>query len=301
MSQKRGGLVARFQKLNEIGPDDVLKMHEVFVQYYDTTKIETFLKDLSNKEGAIIVREKDTGIIRGFSTVRQVRLHDGGLRPAIGVFSGDTILDHRFWGDRALKDGFVRYLLNLYLTNGGPAGPRLYWLLISKGYKTYLLLANNWHNYYPRWDKPNDPNLRRLVELYCNELFPGSYDAQREVLDFGQTHERLKGEVAPITDEERRSSPAIRYFEERNPEWRRGVELPCIGEISFNLLFPYLRKEFSKSLSMRPPQRILTPERVSMAPPAPAPRFDLVDEDRDTSPQRSDPWNEDVRASRGDA
>ena len=140
-----------------------------------------------------MVREKnEAATIRGFSTIKQVELDDDG-RPAIGVFSGDTILHHEYWGDRSLKDGFVRYMLKLKLSN--PLR-RVYWLLISKGYKTYLLMAKNFVEYYPRHDRPNDPKLERLVRAYCDQLFPGKYDASGKVLDFGDTSQKLRGEVA---------------------------------------------------------------------------------------------------------
>ena len=39
----------------------------------------------------------------------------------------------------------------------------------------------------------------------------------------------LKGDVAEITDAMRRENHKIDFFEQRNPEWRRGTELPCVG------------------------------------------------------------------------
>ena len=42
----------------------------------------------------------------------------------------------------------------------------LYWLLISKGYKTYLLLANNYYVYYPNI-KDENQHLSEVVEHYC--------------------------------------------------------------------------------------------------------------------------------------
>jgi hypothetical protein len=164
-------------------------------------------------------------------------------------------------------------------------------------------MANNWQSYYPRWDKPNDPNLRRLVQQYCDQLFPDCYDSELGTLDFGTRHERLRGEVAPITDEERRSSPAIRYFEERNPEWRRGVELPCIGEISIKMLIPYLRKEFVKSLNARPqPRGYVQATNAATGMTVPPPPRRVANEEAST-PQGSDPWRDEAgtRASHGDA
>ena len=240
---ERPSLTARFRSIDDISPGDILAMHALFAGYYENASIETFIADLSKKSGAILVHEKGGGPLRGFSTVTTVALPEAG-EGAIGVFSGDTILHHEYWGDRSLKDGFVRYMLKLKLSN--PLR-RVYWLLISKGYKTYLLMAKNFVSYYPRHDRPNDPKLERLVRAYCDTLFPGKYDAKGKVLDFGETSQKLRGEVAPITTQDRLREPAIRYFEARNPEWERGVELPCIGEVSFSLLMPYLDKQRRRS------------------------------------------------------
>jgi hypothetical protein len=162
-------LVARFRSIDDISPGDILAMHGLFSGYYENTDIATFIADLSKKSGAILVHEKGGGPLRGFSTITTLPLPEAGEN-AIGVFSGDTILHHEYWGDRSLKDGFVRYMLKLKLSN--PLR-RVYWLLISKGYKTYLLMAKNFVEYYPRHDRPNDPKLERLVRNSRHIGHPG--------------------------------------------------------------------------------------------------------------------------------
>jgi hypothetical protein len=251
MSERERPLTAAFRPMRAIAPNEILQMHGLFRQYYENADPGTFLRDLSKKEGAVLVHDRK-GALRGFSTVVKTSLWDGE-REAIGVFSGDTILDPAYWGDRSLKDGFAKYLLKVKLAN--PTTP-VYWLLISKGYKTYLLLANNFINYYPRHDRPNDPKLKRLVEAYCHKLFPGSYDRANEVLDFGAGSQCLRDEVAPITTEMLLENPAIRYFQQRNPEWHRGVELPCIGEVSLSIFLKYAEKQSRK---LREPARVEAP------------------------------------------
>jgi len=245
MNPPRPKLTAGYRPLRLISDQDIKAMHQLFSGFYENADAQTFLRDLSKKDGAILVRDKQTKEIRGFTTVKKVPLWDG-KRDAIGVFSGDTILDPTCWGDRTLKDGFTRYLLSLWLTSFGTP---LYWLLISKGYKTYMLLAKNFVNYYPRHDAPADPKLARLVQAYSEKLFPGKYDKQRGILDFGEGAQRLRNEVAPITAQMRLADPAINYFAYRNPGWTRGHELPCVAEISISLLKPYLVKEQRKSIS----------------------------------------------------
>lgn len=241
----RGKLTAGYRPLRQISAADIQAMHTLFSGFYENADAATFLRDLSRKDGAVLVRERATGAIRGFTTVMKVPLWDGE-QDAIGVFSGDTILDPACWGDRTLKDGFTRYLLQLWFRS---LGVPLYWLLISKGYKTYMLLAKNFANYYPRHDRPNDPKLQRLAQAYSQKLFPGKYDADRGILDFGEGSQRLREDVAPITPAMRLHNPVINYFERCNPGWRQGHELPCVAEISISLLKPYLRKEQRKASS----------------------------------------------------
>ena len=238
-------LTARYRPLRAISVDDIERMHKLFSTIYENADVPTFLRDLSRKDGAIIVRDKRTKEICGFTTIKKVPLWDGRRR-AIGVFSGDTVLDPSCWGDRALKDAFTRHLLYLWLTSWGRP---LYWLLISKGYKTYMLLVNNFVNYHPRPDGAVDPKLELLVRDYSEQLFPGKYDERRGVLDFGEGSQRLREEVAPITAEMRLHNPVINYFERRNPGWRVGHELPCIAEISISLLKRYLVKERRKAVA----------------------------------------------------
>ena len=170
-------LTARYRPLRAISVDDVERMHKLFSTIYENADVPTFLRDLSKKDGAILVRDKRTKEICGFTTIKKVPLWDGRRR-AIGVFSGDTVLDPSCWGDRALKDAFTRHLLYLWLTSWGRP---LYWLLISKGYKTYMLLVNNFVSYHPRPDGAVDPKLELLVRDYSEKLFPGKYDERRGV------------------------------------------------------------------------------------------------------------------------
>lgn len=245
-----GKLSGEFRPLRLISPDDIREMHTLFTGFYENADEATFLRDLSRKDGAILVRDRGTGAIRGFTTVKKVPLWDGE-RDATGVFSGDTILDPTCWGDRTLKDAFARYLLKLWFRS---LGRPLYWLLISKGYKTYLLLAKNFASYYPRHDRPDDPKtpkFRRIVQAYAQKLFPGKFDPARGILDFGAGAQHLREEVAPITEELRQANPEIDYFERCNPGWRQGHELPCVAEISISLLRPYLAKEQRKGQSAR--------------------------------------------------
>ncbi len=74
----------------------------------------------------------------------------------------------------------------------------VYWILISKGFKTYLLLANNYYSYYPHYDEKN-AHLKDFVESYCKEYFSEYYNKETGLLNFGDDYQPLKADVAPIT------------------------------------------------------------------------------------------------------
>ncbi|GAA3956901.1 hypothetical protein [Allohahella marinimesophila] len=237
------GIYARYHALKKISIADIQQMYGVFRRYYDNTDLDTFLKDISRKSGAILVRSRDDDRVVGFSTIVSMEMTVGGLQGK-GIFSGDTIIEREYWGSRALQTCFARYLLWEKLRS--PRRP-VFWLLISKGYKTYLLLANNFKRYYPNPDNRHN-ELDQVVQLYCEQLFPGSRDPLG-LLQFGDSAQRLRDEVAGISDDLRKQFPKIRYFETRNPTWSVGTELPCVGVVCARTLSSFALKAFRKPLT----------------------------------------------------
>ncbi|MCC1497625.1 hypothetical protein [Alcanivorax sp. 1008] len=241
MSKPNNRITARYCPINRISPADVLKMYGIFQNYYENSDLDTFVSDMSRKTGVFMLRRRSDQKIVGFSTVATMDMQVDGKRIK-GVFSGDTIIEREYWGTRALPLAFFLYLVRTILRH--PMTP-VFWLLISKGYKTYLLMANNLFRFYPH-PQNRYQEYQSLIPQYCEQLFPGYYDADRGVLDFGDSYQRLKDDVAPITDQVRQASAAAAYFETCNPEWHRGTELPCVGRIGFSDAFRYVFRYLNK-------------------------------------------------------
>jgi hypothetical protein len=235
--EKRHQVKARYQPIHKVTVHDLRAMYAVFRRYYDNISLEQFIEDMSGKTGIFVLRDDNENRIVGFSTLTSKKLRMG-RRSVTGVFSGDTILESEYWGNRSLQVAFyVRMVLERFKRPFSP----VFWLLISKGYKTYLLLANNFSRYYPDVEGRFDW-LEPYVDAYCRTLFPHAYCPDRKLLDFGEGSTHLKGEVTPITREMRERHPKIRFFEECNPSWQRGTELPCIGLVGYRdvVRFPLL-------------------------------------------------------------
>lgn len=244
---KKERVKARYVPLRDLSLDDIWAMHVLFEQYYHNVEFSVFFQDLKKKDGVMLLREVNSQNIVGFSTMLTIPFDCDG-REVKGLFSGDTIVDRRYWGNREMLRCFVTHLLRLKLKD---IRTPLYWLLISKGYKTYLVLSNNFPKHYPHYRKASSSLMASVVDQYCEKLYPDAFCAESKLLKFGDGYQKLKDDVAAISEELKEKNPKIRFFEEKNPTWRDGTELPCVGEVSFSMFWQVLRKIFGEAAKKR--------------------------------------------------
>jgi hypothetical protein len=234
----------------KIVPVQAISVHDravmlaLYQSYYEMGNAGDFDRDFLQKNHVIVLRDKSTNQIKGFSTQKILKhIIDG--QEYLGVFSGDTIVDRAYWGDPALSLGFFWYMTRLSLKR---PWRKIYWHLISKGYKTYLLLARNFETYYPRYDKVTSDFDRKLMASFAKQCYPNNYYPERDLLLFEQAHEKLKQHVAPIDENLKFKVPEVAFFEAKNPGWQNGDELVCIGH--FHILLPcyYVKKIILKEV-----------------------------------------------------
>ena len=91
----------RYRAVADIGDDVVTRMWLLFDQHYADVSHETFLRDLKAKGSRFSAARARHGLLCGFSTVQSYERTVHGRRVRI-VYSGDTICDPRYWGQRAL-------------------------------------------------------------------------------------------------------------------------------------------------------------------------------------------------------
>lgn len=173
-------------------------MWRLFRAYYADVCREDFERDLAEKAHVIVLRDVGDRSLCGFSTLKVYDQEVGGRRFR-AVFSGDTIVDAAYWGQSALHWTFLRFLVRQKL---GALGTPLYWFLISKGYKTYLLLARNFPEHWPRHDRPTPPHAQAILDALSTARYGDAYDPTRGVLSFPEPHGRLRAYVAPLTEDE---------------------------------------------------------------------------------------------------
>lgn len=223
---RRRSLFAKTVQVSALDRQTIAAAFALFHAAYEGADRLRFERDLSEKQHVILLFDRETRLLRGFSTVL-VRRIDSPAGRATVVFSGDTVIDRAYWGQKQLQLAFARLLVALKMR--APFQP-LYWFLISKGYRTYLLLANAFPRAIPRLDRPEDDGLRQVLDTLATERFGSDYDASRGLVRYAVPHEHVREGVAPLTDTALRN-PHVRFFTERNPGHGDGDELACLADV----------------------------------------------------------------------
>jgi hypothetical protein len=210
--------------VSALAPPLVDAAYVLFENAYAGTDRQRFERDLREKQRVILLHDRHTRVLKGFSTVQIQRLDRP--RRATVIFSGDTVIDREYWGQKQLQSAFTKILVGEKLR--APTR-RVYWFLISKGYRTYMLLANAFPRAVPRCDRVDDPELRSVLQTLALSRFGPAFDAERGVVR-ANGHERVRDGIAPIT-RHHLANPHVAFFVARNPGHALGDELACLADV----------------------------------------------------------------------
>lgn len=195
-------------------------MWTLFESAYAGATREAFTKDLFEKHHVIVLKDGEHRL-QGFSTL--LRLEVEG---AVVVFSGDTIVAPGLWGQTALQRAFIWYLMTQRHARPGVA---VYWFLITKGYRTYLLISRYFPNHWPRHDAPLPQRESTLLDTLCRSKFGEAWDAEAGLLRYaGPEAVRLAESLAHVP-KRLESDDDVRFFLQKNPRWAEGDELCCLA------------------------------------------------------------------------
>jgi hypothetical protein len=246
VSERSGKLAAREAQVAKLDTETREAMWRVFERYYAGTARETFEEDLAKKQHVILLSDSGDSSLQGFSTL-QVYEQEVSGKKVTAIFSGDTIVEASYWGQKALQTAFFFFILRQKLAR--PATP-LYWFLISKGYKTYLLLSRNFVEYWPRHDQATPEGVLGLMDRLAEERFGDLWDAEAGILRMNGRDGHLKQGVAPV-DPDALKHADIQYFVQKNPGYVDGDELVCVGVIDATFATAYAKKRVMRALGLR--------------------------------------------------
>lgn len=201
----------------------VSAMFELFREYYDHVDLLAFKNDLARKTYLISLFDGDRLV--GFSTARVETLP--GVKATI-LYSGDTVLEKAYWGSKILQLAFYKLMWICYLK--APWRP-LYWMLMSKGYKTYLLMRRNFPTSYPNHLGETPLGLQLAMRKFYENVYGSSFDPATSLISFSEPRGQLKRGIAEACSGDL-GDPDIAFFQERNPGAIHGIELACVAKLT---------------------------------------------------------------------
>ena len=222
--------------VSELRPECVAQMRQLMQAHYEGVSEQRFMADLQAKHWAILLYDSDR--LCGFST--QVLFDYQHENRAVRIlFSGDTIIDKSHWGSLALPVAWGRLMLSLLAAR---PGMDLYWLLTSKGYKTYRFLPVFFHEFYPCHTAETPAFQKTLLRNVAAQRFGARFDAATGVLRAEPGAQRLREGIAEL-DDKRLRDPHVAFFQKRNPGHSQGDELVCLARFHPDNLKPYIRRQ----------------------------------------------------------
>ena len=226
-------LDSRHIDVQDLQRNDIEQMYALFVRHYERTDRRRFESDLSNKDWVIQLLHPAHGRLCGFSTQALIRVPLGETM-VHALYSGDTIVDPKFWNETALVREWGRLAVRL-IESVHPEP--LFWFLIAKGYKTYRFLPVFFREFYPRHDVSTPLWAREMIDALSTEMFGESYAADCGLVIAGSEKDCLRSGVADITAG-RLKDPHVRFFVQRNPNHAAGDELCCLAPLSVGNFTP---------------------------------------------------------------
>lgn len=230
-------LQASIISVSDILFKDKLMMFSLMRRYYENVSKKQFLSDLEKKDCVIMIKEKKSSALCGFSTQVLLRRNIKNQDVRI-VFSGDTVIDKKHRNSLVLPLTFGKMMLSILKEEPGTP---LYWLLTTKGYKTYRYLPVFFKDYFPSPSKKLSSFEKSILTMMGKELLEEKFDAKHWILRAKDGAQRLKPGVADIT-ENRRKKQEIAYFEKMNPNHAQGDDLICLARFSEQNLKPFILK-----------------------------------------------------------
>jgi hypothetical protein len=213
-------------------------MFSLMTACYENVQQEKFLNDLTEKDGVLMLYDEHHRI-QGFTTFLMLETSFQN-RLVHTLYSGDTVVDQHFWGRLELFKVFGGLFKKCLLEKREP----LYWLLLTKGVKSYCLLPLFFTTFYPNHYSETPAYEQQLIDHLAGEKFDQFYVKNQGIVRVVPKADRLTKSLLSRPDNKRNTLHG-QFFMERNPGYIDGDELVCLARIS-SANFTYIAQRFVK-------------------------------------------------------
>lgn len=243
-------LTAEVALRNRLHNDLSRSMYDLYTKYYEATTWDIFFTDLSHKDYVILLWDEQQQV-QGFSTLAVLKFEFEG-QPSRAIFSGDTIINHLYWGEQTLPLTWCRLAGQI---KAEASELPLYWFLIVKGCRTYRYLPVFAKSFYPNWRYPTPTRYQALMDYLAHQKFGDNYHPESGLIQFPTSQGHLREDWAQIKPVTAKKSDVC-YFLERNPEYYKGHELVCLMELSEENMRSHARRGFLEGLKAAPEKAV---------------------------------------------
>jgi len=231
-------IISQTKKISNLTESEKNTMFKLLTLEFIGVCQKDFNHDLEEKDVAVLLRKKTSdGEIVGFSTLMLLDLPIIGRKVKV-VFSGDTTVNPEFRTSGGIGIGIGHYFMKAL-----EKFPKyeIYYVLISKGWRTYKVLPFFFKNFAPKNTEQTSSKIKDVMDAFGNMKYPNYYDTDKGLILFSKETQRLiPGSIDAVPPQ----NPDLhtRFFLEKNPSYLSGTELVCVGEVDIkNFASPLVR------------------------------------------------------------
>lgn len=217
-------IVSQTKKVIACSEQEKEVFYQLLCQCFLGVTWHDFMRDFQEKDAVMILRkEHSEGEIVGWSTlmVLTLTLLDTEVK---AIFSGDTAVLPAYRSSTGLGVELSRYFLQM--REQFPQHT-VYYILISKGWRTYKIMPFFFKQFSPRYDKLNSPYDKAVMDAFGKKKYPHHYNPATGVVTFSS--QKLKTESVDAIPLKRDAH--TEFFLHSNPGYLNGNELVCVARI----------------------------------------------------------------------
>jgi hypothetical protein len=212
------------------------EMFVLMTAHFERIDRTQFLRDLDEKRSAILVRDAQSGRLRGFGSITRYETTLNGQRLA-AVFAGDTVMEPDCWGHAGWLFRWAQHGYELACES--PAD-YVALVLLTSTHRSYKFLPGFFREYYPTPSLATPENVRQKLAALVRVKFPQEYDATTGVVQLTDPTPVREERADPAAEES--DDPHARYFRQLNPGYAQGNFLACVAEFTWANLSPLGRR-----------------------------------------------------------
>lgn len=212
-----------YRPANTLTEAEIEEIWQFYRQFTERSR-EAFVARLRQAPEVFLCRDAQ-GRLRAFGSFQILQASWEG-KPYGLFYTHWTAIDPSWRGKRLVQRIGLRYYLRYRLRH--PTTP-LYWLVCTSTYKSYLLLARNFADAWPRRHQPWPAREKSLCEQGMRQLGYGELHPQTGVLHRDGSSRYTDGVV---DDPALLADPDIAFYAALNPGHRSGDTLPCLAPLN---------------------------------------------------------------------